>query len=253
MSVQCGVSADFLPARAEELRIAGITPFTSIDFPGRLSAVIFLQGCPCRCCYCQNSWMQPRTFNVRLAHNSWSDVTTLLEKRKGLLDGVVFSGGEPTMDPALRAAIEWVKARGYAVGLHTSGMYPKRLRELLPLIDWVGLDVKAPPHDAFHYESVTNLKKSAALFKESFDLVRAAGIPVEYRTTAHPDFLDEDTLEDLAGYLEKEGVKDWVLQIYRRPNSGLVNLFPNVLDTWPSEAFIERQKKRFENFLIRRG
>ncbi len=240
------------PVPASELKVAGITPFTSIDFPGRLSAVIFVQGCPCRCSYCQNAWMQPRSFDVRLAHNTWADVQTLLEKRKGLLDAVVFSGGEPTVDPALQSAIEWVKAEGYAVGLHTSGVYPRRLAKLLPLLDWVGLDVKAPPQDAIHYESVTNLKKSATLFKQSFDLLRASSVEVEYRTTAHPAYLDEDSLEDIASFLEEQGVDSWVVQIYRRPSGGVVNLFPSVLETWPSHAFIARQQERFKQFHIRR-
>lgn len=238
---------------AEELKIAGITPFTSIDYPGYLSAVIFVQGCPCRCCYCQNAWMQPRTVELPTSRNTWADVVALLEKRKGLLDAVVFSGGEPTMDPALPHAIAWVKEQGYKIGLHTSGTYPRRVKELLPMLDWVGLDVKAPPQDPIHYEDVTNLKKSAELFKETFDILSSADIPVEYRTTAHPDYLDEEALEDIASYLLEHGVDSWVLQIYRRPLSGIVNLFPTVMDSWPSQAFVQRQNERFKHFMIRRA
>lgn len=72
------------------LRVAGITPFTTIDFPGKLSAVAFLQGCPWRCVYCQNPWMQPAEFSPELEHDSWERLESLLMRRKGLLDGVVF-------------------------------------------------------------------------------------------------------------------------------------------------------------------
>ena len=81
--------ADFF-APAEELRVAAVTPFTTIDFPGKLSAVVFVQGCPWRCGYCQNVWMQPR--ELAEGHETWQRVTALLSKRRGLLDGVVFSG-----------------------------------------------------------------------------------------------------------------------------------------------------------------
>lgn len=136
--------ADFC-LEARYLKVAGITPFTSIDFPGKLAAVAFLQGCPWQCIYCQNPWMQSRAFAPDLEHSSWEELEKLLSRRKGLLDGVVFSGGEPLTDPALKSAIEEVKSLGMAVGLHTSGSYPRHLKEVIGLVDWVGLDVKAPP------------------------------------------------------------------------------------------------------------
>ena len=238
---------------AETLKIAGITPFTSIDYPGLLSAVVFVQGCPCKCCYCQNDWMQPRTIPIASVRETWTDVVHLLQKRRGLLDGVVFSGGEPVIYPALPAAAAWAKSLGYKVGLHTSGVYPARLKALLPVLDWVGLDVKAPPQNPALYDEITRLKKSAALFEESFEAIREAGVAVEYRTTAHPDYLSEADLEALASYLAQKGAEAWVLQIYRRPMRGKVNLYPPVPEDWPSDAFVATQKARFKHFLIRRG
>ena len=102
---------------ASELKLAGLTPFTTIDFPGRLSAVAFVQGCPWRCVYCQNSWMQQRSFDPGLEHSSWEELESLLKRRHGLLDGVVFSGGEPCLDPALPAAVRAVKEMGYELSL----------------------------------------------------------------------------------------------------------------------------------------
>ena len=83
---------------ASHLRVAAVTPFTSIDYPGKLSAVVFVRGCPWRCVYCHNPWMQSRT--PQPGDESWERVEKLLARRKGLLDAVVFSGGEPCVDPA---------------------------------------------------------------------------------------------------------------------------------------------------------
>ena len=90
---------------AEHLKIAAITPYTSIDYPGYFSAVAFIQGCPWRCRYCHNPHMQPREFPPQYLHSSWEELIALLKRRQGLLDAVVFSGGEPTLDPALADAM----------------------------------------------------------------------------------------------------------------------------------------------------
>lgn len=89
-----GVCA-FTGKEASDIRIAAVTPFTTIDYPGLLSAVAFVQGCPWRCPYCQNDWMQPREFAEGTEPVSWDAFCALLKKRAGLLDAVVFSGGEP--------------------------------------------------------------------------------------------------------------------------------------------------------------
>ena len=107
------------------IRVGGMTPLTSIDFPGGLAAVLFLQGCPWRCGYCHNPELLPARGPVEL---DWAQVTAFLQRRRGLLDAVVFSGGEPTAQAALPEAIARVKAMGYRIGLHSGGMYPARLR-----------------------------------------------------------------------------------------------------------------------------
>ena len=142
-----------------ELRIGGLTPFTSIDFPGRLSAVIFVQGCPLRCGYCHNPHLQQRKSASEMR---WTPLLEWLHKRTGLLDGVVFSGGEPTVDPMLKEAIMQVRALGFSIGLHSAGTHPRRMREVLPHIDWIGLDIKAPLDDVTKYERIAGARASAA-------------------------------------------------------------------------------------------
>ena len=81
------------PERGPEgLRVGAITSFTTIDFPGKLAAVAFIQGCPWDCTYCQNPWLRPFKFDPQYEHESWESLIALLSRRKGLLDGVVFSG-----------------------------------------------------------------------------------------------------------------------------------------------------------------
>lgn len=240
-------------ASAAALRVAGITPFTTIDFPGKLSAVAFLQGCPWRCVYCQNPWMQPNEFDPGLEHDSWDKLERLLSRRRGLLDAVVFSGGEPCADPALPAAVRAVREMGFSVGLHTGGMLPGRLAAVLPMLDWVGLDVKAPPADAALYERVTGRRHSAERFLESFRMIREAGVALECRTTAHPDYLPEAALMELARWLHDEGVETFALQIYRRPPGEMFPKYPSVGSDYPSAEALEWLRGAFPKFIERRN
>lgn len=237
---------------ADELRIAAITPFTTIDFPGLLSAVVFIQGCPWRCPYCQNAWMQSRQRVEGAQMISWESVRTLLKKRRGLLDGVVFSGGEPCTDPALPAAIEEVKAQSMKVGLHTSGAYPRHLKEVLPLLDWVGLDVKGPPETPEVFNRAAGKDKAHFSFLDSFEAIKTSGVSYEARTTAHPDILSAGDILRTALWLKKNGCTTYALQIYRAP-PGSKSPLPAVGSDYPGEALIEKLKALFPNFILRRS
>ncbi len=130
--------------RPDDLAIAGLVPLSSVDWPDHLVATVFCQGCPWRCPYCQNAAiLDPRTPGIL----PWPDVEELLVRRRGLLDGVVFTGGEALRQAAIVPAMERVRELGLGVGLHTAGAYPHRLAEVLELVDWVGLDIKAEPGD----------------------------------------------------------------------------------------------------------
>ena len=132
-----------------------------------------------------------------------------LERRIGLLDGVVFSGGEPTLQAALPAAINTLRSLGYEIGLHTAGAFPQRLRSVLPLVDWVGFDIKATAED---YPALTGARSSADQVLESAALLLESGVDYEFRTTVHPALMDATTLRRLARMLAEMGVKNYVLQ-----------------------------------------
>jgi pyruvate formate lyase activating enzyme len=209
---------------ASRLRVGGFEPFSSADFPDALAAIVFCQGCPWRCGYCHNPEL------LRGHGDDERDFGRILDwlaSRRGLLDAVVFSGGEPTAQPALPAAIEAVRAQGFAIGLHTGGAYPRRLERVLPRVDWVGLDVKAPIGG---YAGVTGIPGSGFAAFASLDLVRAAGVAFEVRTTVHPSLTPPPALERLAQELAAHGVERWVLQAFRPTgcaDTSLVAAAPN--------------------------
>ncbi|GAA2236924.1 anaerobic ribonucleoside-triphosphate reductase activating protein [Rarobacter faecitabidus] len=195
---------------ADEIAIAGWSKLSTCDWPDKLVATLFLQGCPWRCTYCHNfTILDPR----QPGKVAWSEVRLLLGKRRGLLDGVVFSGGEPTRQACLPAAMRHVRALGYGVGLHTGGAFPKRLAAALPYTDWVGLDIKATPDK---FDQITRRQGSARPAYESLELVLAAGVDVQVRTTVDPTVLSTADVERLTALLRDEyGVTDHVLQTVR--------------------------------------
>ncbi|HJV60720.1 MAG TPA: anaerobic ribonucleoside-triphosphate reductase activating protein [Albitalea sp.] len=218
------------------LRVGGLTPLTTIDFPGRLAAVVFLQGCSWRCGYCQNPELIPP--EAATSHR-WEDVIDFLQRRIGLLDGVVFSGGEPTLQGGLHDAVREVRELGFEVGLHTAGMVPQRLAALLPDLDWVGLDIKAP-WDLL--DGVSGVAGSAAKVRSALAHVVASGVAFECRTTWHAGLFALERLHELADLLARVGVTRWCLQTCRldgRPQAA------------PPAADVQRLAARFHEFSLR--
>jgi pyruvate formate lyase activating enzyme len=109
------------------LSVGGITAFTTVDYPDHLAAVVFCQGCPWRCRYCHNQHLQPRR-SASPTRWTWERLEAFLGDRRGLLEAVVFSGGEPTAQPALAEAMQAVRAMGFLIGLHTAGIFRSACR-----------------------------------------------------------------------------------------------------------------------------
>lgn len=184
--------------------IGGFVPFSTVDWPGELAAVVFIAGCPWACHYCHNPHLQQR-----LGALSWDSILQTLQKRVGLLDGVVFSGGEPFNDPLCTELIHQTKALGFKVAVHTAGIYPQRLREALPSLDWVGLDIKTTPGG---YPALTGRNKSAEPVQQCLETLLAWNGTFECRTTWHPNWLAETALLDLAQSLAAQGVRKYAVQ-----------------------------------------
>lgn len=194
---------------APRLRVGGLARLSTCDWPDHLTATVFLQGCPWRCGYCHNAHLIPATAGEG---PPWPEIMAFLAGRRGLLDGVVFSGGEPTLQSELVGAVQAVRELGFAVGLHTAGPYPERLSAMLPLLDWVGFDVKAP---FAGYDAVTGVVGSGDRAAESLRRLLASGVDYEVRTTVHPDLLGAEDLDRLARQLQALGVRRYVTQAFR--------------------------------------
>ena len=208
------------------LLIGGIVPFSTVDWPGKLACVAFLAGCPWRCPYCQNAELQ----RASAATLTDADLFALLHARRGLLDGVVFSGGEPLAQPGVVEAMREAREQGFAIGLHTCGAFPERLSQALPYVDWVGLDVKAP-WDA--YDRVTRAAGTGELAQRSLELILEAGVAMEARTTWHPSLLAPEDLTAIAQQLAELGVPAWRVQAYRP--DGTTGLLPKET-VYPSDV-----------------
>ena len=194
---------------AAELRVAGLTRLSTCDWPGELAAVLFCQGCGWNCGYCHNPDLRPAKSNTTL---SWTDVFEFLKSRVGLLDAVVFSGGEATLQSSLPQAMKETKALGFRIGLHTAGMAPAMLETVLPLVDWVGFDAKAP---WALYKNITGIENSGSLARQSLELLLHSGVAYEVRTTVHSALLSRQDLFLLREELLEMGVKHYVIQRYR--------------------------------------
>jgi len=191
-----------------KIMVGGLTRLTMLDFPGYLAAIIFTQGCPWRCRYCHNwSLLDP----ARETTISWVNVMDFLSRRRGFLEGVVFSGGEPTLWPHLSDYIREVRQLGFAVALHTNGAYPDRLLSLLEerLVDWVALDLKAPFDD---YQRINGIPGSGSQVRRAMEILLQTRVPCEFRTTIHPQLLTIQDILDIARFAFEAGVKRYVLQ-----------------------------------------
>ncbi|MFP4137947.1 MAG: anaerobic ribonucleoside-triphosphate reductase activating protein [Halomonas sp.] len=231
------------------LPIAGLDARDDHAFPGRRAAVVYLQGCPLACGYCETaSSMGPAR---RAAVGEWDAIEGLLAARVGELDAVVFSGGEPTLHPDLPSAADACRALGLAVGLHTAGPYPERLERLLPRLDWVALDTKGRGADFDRVSGRPGIWRRHAL---SLSLLVEARVPFECRTTVHwRDFTLED-LERLAMTLADCGVRRYAIQLARLERC-LDPAYRDAVEDTPSrealEALVRRLRRHFDSVKLR--
>src|SRR5690606_2431100 len=154
---------------------AGFQAAVGVDPQGELAAVVFTQGCPWRCLYCHNPELLPARGDTEIP---WQQIVDFMHSRRGLLDALVFSGGEPTFQSALPQAIEQIRAMGFKIGLHSAGIDPRKLQALLPLIDWIGLDIKASKND---YPLITQTRDSGIAAWQSAELVINSGVSHQLR------------------------------------------------------------------------
>lgn len=191
------------------LRVGGLVPLTTLDYPGLLACVLFCQGCAWRCRYCHNPELIPARGATEI---HWNDILAFLRRRQGLLQGVVFSGGEATLQAALPAAMSRVREMGFRTGLHSAGIRPDAFARALPHTDWVGFDVKGLADDM---DAITAVKRSGLATWHSLERLLDSGVAHECRTTVHWQLFDLEHLHHLATRLRGMGVDNFVVQLAR--------------------------------------
>ena len=161
------------------MNIQGYQKLTLLDFPSRVACTVFTGGCNLRCPFCHNAGLVRTPFS---SENSEEELLSYLSSRRGLLDGVCVTGGEPLLQPDLPSFLQRIKDMGYAVKLDTNGSLPDKLAALLAtgLVDYVAMDVKSSPAG---YAAATGREGDVAPFLQSIHLLENSGIPHEFRTT----------------------------------------------------------------------
>lgn len=183
---------------AEKRIIYDITPFSLLDFPDITSCILWFAGCNMRCSYCYNPDIVFGKGQTRIA-----DALLFIESRKGLLDGVVLSGGECTLYKEIIPLANEIKKNGMLLKIDTNGSHPERIQELVEqnLMDYVSLDFKALPHK---FEAITQ-SNCYSKFEQTLALLQKSGIPFEVRTTFHSALFSEHDLTAMTDHLASLG------------------------------------------------
>jgi pyruvate formate lyase activating enzyme len=193
-----------------KLPITSLTPFTFQDYPDHTACILWFSGCNMACGYCHN----PELVKGTLAKLPAETIERFLASRRDRLEGVILSGGECTLSPALPQFAQYLKGMGYKVKIDTNGTNPVMLERLLvdDLVDFIALDFKAPQ---LKFEAITGMARRAD-FLCSLRLVAAAPIGKEVRTTVHADLLDRADIESMIDLLEEISFRGaFVIQNFR--------------------------------------
>ena len=193
------------------LRIAGLEKNSLIDYPGKVSAILFTYGCNLRCPYCHN----PELVTFKLCKEyiiPHSYIFDFLKKRVGKLDAVVITGGEPLIHNTLESFIRKIKDMGYLIKLDTNGFYPSKLQDLIDkkLIDYIAMDIKYPKSK---YIQLTEKKDSTRKVLKSINIIMKSGLDYEFRTTYVKFIHDMKSVEGIGKMIK--GADNYFIQNFR--------------------------------------
>lgn len=213
------------------MKIKGLQKQTLIDYPGKIACTIFTFGCNFRCSYCHNPELIEDDGRPEIKQE---EIIDFLKKRKGFLDGVCITGGEPTLNKELPDFISKIKKLGFMVKLDTNGSNPEMLKELIDrkLLDYVAMDIKAPLE---YYDKITNVKVNRDDIQKSVNLIRRLK-DYEFRITVVPGLFDNDSAKLIGEWLK--GSKRFYIQQFR----GIKTLDDNFVGKKPFS------KEELENF-----
>jgi len=197
--------------------IKGLQKVSMIDYPGKVACTVFLPGCDFRCPFCHNPSLifEPDS----LPTMPTKEFFEFLESRKGWLDGVCVTGGEPLLSKNIPEFLRGIKDRGFLVKLDSNGSLPGKLQALFDdkLVDFIAMDIKASPE---RYSEAAGVRVNISSIQESINLIRSSGLPYEFRTTVIPRLHGRDDLLAIGEWLE--GSDFYALQQFR-PDFGTLD------------------------------
>jgi len=226
--------------------IGGYQKLTLIDYPGKIATTVFTVGCSFRCPFCHNPELVLRP---GIKNNLEKEFFKFLEKRKGKLEGVCITGGEPTIQSDIIDFIKKIKKIGYSVKLDSNGSRPDVLRKIIKerLVDFIAMDIKDSQEK---YQKTTGEKADIERIKLSVEIIRNSKIPYEFRTTVVPGIHKEKDFEKIAKWIR--GSRAYYLQEYRETkilDSNLKKITKG--KSIDLEKIKNKIEKNFENFGIR--
>jgi pyruvate formate lyase activating enzyme len=229
------------------LQVKGFWETSLVDWPGKLTAVLFLPGCNFRCPYCHN---HPLVINPeRFETIPLKYILRRLKELKGWIDGVCVTGGEPTVNPSLPVLLEQLKEEGWAVKLDTNGTFPGRIEELIDrgLVDCVAMDIKAPLNSR-SYSRCSGVFVDISTIRQSISLVASKEIDYTFRMTVVPSLLIEEQVCEAA--LQLVGTRKLLLQDFNPSDP----LSPELREVEPfGEMRLQRMQGRVDAILGQRG
>ncbi|RKY56579.1 MAG: anaerobic ribonucleoside-triphosphate reductase activating protein [Candidatus Neomarinimicrobiota bacterium] len=218
--------------------IGGFQKFSLIDYPGKIGAIVFTQGCNFRCPYCHNpELVKPRMFKEPIPEEI---VLDFLEKRRGMLEGVVITGGEPLLQKDLSIFLRNIKKMGYAIKLDTNGSFPERLKEIIndKLVDYIAMDIKAPLEK---YGFISGVNVNTEDIRRSIKIIMHSDLDYQFRTTVVKSLLSIEDVKKICELINS--ARSYVLQKFKFNGKIIDSSLLN------KEEYDEKGIKRFQDIV----
>ena len=227
------------------MEFQGINKLSLLDYPGKVAAILYIDKCNFRCEYCHNwNTLIAASDNEDLIFN---DILAFLKKRVGILDGVVISGGEPTLMPNLEEKIRAIKELGYSIKLDTNGTHPEVIKDLVSkgLIDYIAMDIKSSLDDYHRFCHNDSLIEKV---KESIELLKSGIVDYEFRMTLIDEYHSLEVITKVKDTLK--GSKRLYLQQFK-VSDGVINKDLHAVDEGLANKFVEILSQSVETVELR--
>lgn len=225
--------------------IEGMQKLTLLDFPGQVACTLFAHGCNLRCPFCHNAGLVVRKPEDEISKD---ELAAFLNKRKGLLDGICLTGGEPLLQRDAKEFIAFLRSFGFKIKLDTNGAFPERLKEIIDerLVDYIAMDIKSSPEG---YAKATGIQDiDIEPFKTSAALIMSSGIDYEFRTTAVKGIHTAADFEGIAEWIK--GAKRYYIQRFTDSGDLIGNGF-EAFSGQESEQLLALVKQKLPNAELR--